>query len=124
MMENSIVPPDFQEPGVQPVRMRTSFRVLSWILGPFMLLGPGIFIYETVLSAIAGRWAEAGWLLGMATFSLAGGMFGWRLLRAARNGIDPFSEDEARADAERRAMLAALRATGDERPELPRRLRA
>lgn len=122
-MENSIVSPDAQEPGAQPARMRTSFRVLSWILGPFLLLGPAIFIYETVLSAITGRWAEAGGLLGMAAFSLASGMFGWRLVRAARTGLDPFSEEKARADAERRAMLAALRATGEERPELPRRLR-
>ncbi|MBV9110399.1 MAG: hypothetical protein JO306_13385 [Gemmatimonadetes bacterium] len=120
-MENSVVRPDREEPGLDPVRVRTPFRALAWVLGPFMLLGFGICLYETALAVLAGAWSDAVQALAIScAVAVGGGLYGWKILRAARTGLDPFSEDKARADAEHRAMLAALRATGEERPELPR----
>jgi hypothetical protein len=85
-----------------------------------MLLGLVACIVGIVGCLVEGDCAHPWRWLAFPSFVLiSGSVVARKILRAAITGYDPASVDRAREDAERRAMLAALRATGEERPELP-----
>jgi hypothetical protein len=110
-MENRIESVGISGDAIRPVPIRAPFRVLAYALGPFLLFTPLLVLYEAARSLLDGQWHEAGWTFGFFLSMLLALPMGWKMLRAARTGVDPDSEDRAIEAASSRALLEAVKRT-------------
>jgi hypothetical protein len=115
-MNNEMVRTTSEAPA--PVPIGTGNRVMACAMVAVASFAMASCIWHVAVCVLAGRWSDAeGSLALLGIMAMGCSVFGRTLLRAAVTGLDPDSVDRAKADAEHRAMLAALRAAGEEHPE-------
>jgi hypothetical protein len=75
-------------------RVRPAFRILALVLGPLLLVAGLLLVFLDLSGVNAHGWPvwsqrihTALWL-GLGNFAL-----GWKLLRVARTGVDPYDPD-------------------------------
>lgn len=95
-----------------PARVRMPFRVLGALVGAPFFAVPAYAVWQLVSSILHRQWSDVPTLVGLAgAFSLMIPM-GLKMIRAARTGLDPFSEARVMEAEASRAMLEAVKRTG------------
>jgi len=103
--------------GVQELQMRRPFRIMLHGIGLLMLAGVPLAALMLMVTGLShGDWNQVALCLAAMAFSVTRASPGWLLIRAARSGVDPRSEDRALEEAESRAMLAAVERAGGQEP--------
>jgi len=98
-----------------PVPIRAPFRALAWVLGPFLLGFPPLLLACLAWRIVTGQEPVSSIPLALAV-TLPVIPPGLKILRAARTGLDPASEDRAIEAAESRAFLAVVERQDESSP--------